>query len=333
MAPPRPLSAGAQRYLPCLADLERYSGRVVGLPLRPYQLEAGRAIVAAALGRAPRDLIVVIMARQAGKNELSAQLEAYLLALHCRRGGTIVKCAPTFHPQLYTSMQRLSDRGNNALTTVRGRLGFVLEVGRARVQFLSAAPGAQVVGATASIALEVDEAQDCDEEKLTRDFYPMLAATNAPRVYYGTAWAETDPLQRAKQTARALERRDGVRRGPRALARRAAELLPEGRAAAWNQAMMELGATVCRPRRPACDVCPVRPGCGGPDALPAAAVRPGARQRFEATDRWARGRLLAALVAGDAPPELAAERRERALAGLERDGLVLRGPGGEPRLP
>ena len=49
---------------------------------------------------------------------------------------------------------------------------------------------------------------------------------------------------------RVIERRDGVRRTPRALARRAAELVPEGRAAAWNQAMMELGATVCRPRRP-----------------------------------------------------------------------------------
>ena len=57
---------------------------------------------------------------------------------------------------------------------------------------------------------------------------------------------------------RVIERRDGVRRSPRALARRAAELLPEGRAAAWNQAMMELGATVCRPRRPRCGECPLR---------------------------------------------------------------------------
>ena len=43
---------------------------------------------------------------------------------------------------------------------------------------------------------------------------------------------------------RVIERRDGERRSPRALARRAAELVPEGRAAAWNQAMMELGATI-----------------------------------------------------------------------------------------
>jgi A/G-specific adenine glycosylase len=130
---------------------------------------------------------------------------------------------------------------------------------------------------------------------------------------------------------RVIERRDGVRRSPRALARRAAELVPEGRAAAWNQAMMELGATVCRPRRPRCGECPLGSGCAGPDAV-APVARPRA-ERFEESDRWARGRLLAALVAGGEPPPLAEGRRERALAGLERDGLVVRGADGEPRLP
>jgi len=130
---------------------------------------------------------------------------------------------------------------------------------------------------------------------------------------------------------RVIERRDGLRRGPRALARRAAELVPEGRAAAWNQAMMELGATVCRPRRPRCGECPLQEGCAGPDA-----VSPVARPRgepFEASDRFARGRILAALVAGGELPRLVAERRERALAGLERDGLIVRDERGRPSLP
>ena len=130
---------------------------------------------------------------------------------------------------------------------------------------------------------------------------------------------------------RVIERRDGVRRTPRALARRAAELLPEGRAAAWNQAMMELGATICRPRRPRCGECPLQQGCAGPDAVPPPARPRG--ERFEASDRWARGRLLAALVAGEEPPPLAPERRERALAGLARDGLVVLDERGGPRLP
>jgi A/G-specific adenine glycosylase len=128
---------------------------------------------------------------------------------------------------------------------------------------------------------------------------------------------------------RVLSRRDGVERAPRALAERAAELLPEGRAATFNQAMMELGATVCRPRVPLCDACPVSAGCGGP--LPVPARRRGG-VRFEDTDRWARGRIVAALLAGEELP-VDGERRERALAGLERDGLVVRGPDGSARLP
>jgi A/G-specific adenine glycosylase len=128
---------------------------------------------------------------------------------------------------------------------------------------------------------------------------------------------------------RVIERHDGQRRGPRALQRRAAELLPRGRAAAWNQAMMELGATVCRPRRPDCAACPVRRGCAGPEAPPPRRRR----VPFEQTDRWARGRVLAALLDGEPLPLLEAERRERALAGLERDGLVVRRADGEPRLP
>ena len=130
---------------------------------------------------------------------------------------------------------------------------------------------------------------------------------------------------------RVIERRDGMRRGPAELASRAMELLPDGRAAEWNQAMMELGATVCRPQRPDCGACPVRRGCSGPLPAPVAPRR--RRERFETTDRWARGRIVAALVAGDALPELEPERRERALNGLMRDGLVVRDDDGEPRLP
>jgi A/G-specific adenine glycosylase len=128
---------------------------------------------------------------------------------------------------------------------------------------------------------------------------------------------------------RVLERRDGVVRTPRELHRRAQELVPPGRAATFNQAMMELGATVCRPRVPDCARCPVATGCRGP--LPAPPRRRGAI-RFEDTERWARGRVLAALLAGEEPP-VQGERRARALAGLERDGLVVRDAEGSYRLP
>jgi A/G-specific adenine glycosylase len=131
---------------------------------------------------------------------------------------------------------------------------------------------------------------------------------------------------------RVIERHDGVVRRPAALAARAAELLPAGRAAAFNQAMMELGATVCRPRAPRCGECPISKGCIGTPPPPPPSRRGAAR--FEDTDRWARGRIVAALLASDPPPpQIAGERRERVLAGLERDGLIVRAADGSPRLP
>jgi A/G-specific adenine glycosylase len=127
---------------------------------------------------------------------------------------------------------------------------------------------------------------------------------------------------------RVVARWDGEDRTPRALAARVAELLPPGRAADFNQAMMELGATVCRPRRAGCGECPVRRGCASAGRIETR--RPARRrERFETTDRWARGRIVAALVAGAPPPPLEAARRERVEAGLVRDGLaVRRGDGG-----
>jgi A/G-specific adenine glycosylase len=126
---------------------------------------------------------------------------------------------------------------------------------------------------------------------------------------------------------RVFERHDGVARGPAALAARAREAMPRGRAAVFNQAMMELGATVCRPRAPRCDECPVRAGCARGEISRRRAVAP----RFEDTDRWARGRVVAALVHGEVVPS--GERFERVLPGLERDGLISRAADGAPQLP
>jgi A/G-specific adenine glycosylase len=43
----------------------------------------------------------------------------------------------------------------------------------------------------------------------------------------------------------------------------AARLTPQKRPGDFAQAMMDLGATICTPRRPACGLCPVRPDCRG----------------------------------------------------------------------
>jgi len=48
---------------------------------------------------------------------------------------------------------------------------------------------------------------------------------------------------------------------PAALRKLAERLVDPHRPGAWNQAVMELGATVCVPRRPRCGTCPVRQWC------------------------------------------------------------------------
>jgi A/G-specific adenine glycosylase len=67
------------------------------------------------------------------------------------------------------------------------------------------------------------------------------------------------------------------------------DLLPPGRAAEWNQAAMELGATVCTARAPLCGRCPVAGWCssaGRPVSTRARSRR--AAERFEDSNRWVR---------------------------------------------
>jgi hypothetical protein len=181
--------------------------------LRPYQVEAGRAILQSVLGREGLSFSVEI-ARQGGKNELSAQLEALLLTVHAGADADAVKCAPTFEPQGRISVRRLWSRLLEAgLAPVASlEAGHVVRVGRARLLVLSAEREANVVGHSAQLLLEVDEAQDVDEEKFDREFRPMASTGNATTVFYGTAWDERTLLERAKQRHLELERTDGVRR-------------------------------------------------------------------------------------------------------------------------
>lgn len=196
-----------------LGDVGLFSRFVVRRPLRPYQLEPARAIVDSVLRR-KGFTFTVMMARQAGKNELSAQLEVYLLNLFQRVGGNIVKCAPTFKPQIINSKLRLEQSLENRWNSGRWRpgYGYMVTLGRAAVLFFSAEESSNVVGATAHLLLEVDEAQEVGQEKYAREFRPMGATTNVTTVLYGTAWTADTLLEEQKQANLALEARDGVRR-------------------------------------------------------------------------------------------------------------------------
>ena len=194
--------------------------------LRPYQATIARAILRLMLDGEGGSLSVEI-ARQGGKNETSAQVELITLLGHAAAGGTIVKCAPTFEPQARISLDRLAARAGGAgLARAFERRGHALHCGHARALFLSAEPAANVVGHTADLLLEVDEAQAVDSDKFDRDFRPMAASTNAPVVYYGTPWGAGSLLEQAKATHRAAERRDGRTRHLRYDWQRVAEHVP-----------------------------------------------------------------------------------------------------------
>ena len=98
-----------------------------------------------------------------------------------------------------------------------------------------------------------------------------------------------------------------------------------GDAGTWNQAVMELGALVCRPN-PECSQCPVAPDCADPTVATAANRQPAYRGSL----REVRGAVLRLLSATGAttPEALAAasghppQRIESAVVGLVSDGLV-----------
>jgi A/G-specific adenine glycosylase len=111
----------------------------------------------------------------------------------------------------------------------------------------------------------------------------------------------------------------------------AGELLPRDRPGRFNQALMELGATLCTPRKPACSGCPLSRGCrahasGSAESLPRLGERraPLPRSLFAAVVvHRPSGRLLMArrqpdgLFGGLWEPPMAKER-----AGLSKHGVV-----------
>jgi hypothetical protein len=160
-----------------------------------------------------------------GKNETSAIIESYLL--FSMLSGTLVKAAPTYKPQVINSRLRLLSMLDNEATRSRVWKSFGYMIGLAppdprpemlrnqvgpRIMFFSAGPESNIVGATASILLEIDEAQDVAIEKYDRDLRPMASTTNATTVLYGTAWSDDTLLavERAKNLE--YEERTGIKR-------------------------------------------------------------------------------------------------------------------------
>ncbi len=89
----------------------------------------------------------------------------------------------------------------------------------------------------------------------------------------------------------------------------AEQVLPEGHAYNWNQALMDMGATICTSNNPACPNCPLQEGCQSYKDMsqyslfPSGAVvrqlrkvaerkKPYQAQPFTSTNRYFRGRIV-----------------------------------------
>ncbi len=200
--------------------------------LRSYQADAMRNIYDAVMnGKGGR--YAVTFPRQSGKNEMQAQLEAAVMAANQHTGGSIIKIIPTEKNQGKVSTERLSSVIRGQLTGgVSGqRTGgsgqhpaeltshFTLHTthfkkdeviyGNTRMKCLSASPNAAIVGATADLLLEVDEAQMVASDKFDREAAPMAASTNAVQVFYGTAWDDQTLLYREMRLAQKEADADG----------------------------------------------------------------------------------------------------------------------------
>ena len=103
---------------------------------------------------------------------------------------------------------------------------------------------------------------------------------------------------------------------------------------AWNQAVMDLGREVCRPR-PRCEVCPLARVCAFRISGAVATRGPAGKDGFEGSSRQVRGAIVRVLRSHQAlsTRRLAAEtgfdieRVDAAVEGLSADGLVERAAG------
>jgi len=96
-------------------------------------------------------------------------------------------------------------------------------------------------------------------------------------------------------------------------------------AANWTQAVMDLGATCCRPRAPGCGSCPGAAWCSGPETY----LAPPRQSPFEGSARQVRGAVVRELLSGPTSAEalhqatgFSSRSIEAALTALAAEQLV-----------
>jgi len=197
-----------------LWDVDTFVDSCSQITLRKYQRGVAQAITKSIYTSAGLSF-VIMFPRQSGKNELQAQLETYLLTIHYLNPCDIVKISPTWKPQTLNAMRRLELVLSSNYLSKRfwtKESGYIYRCGSARIYFFSGQPRSNIVGATASVLLQIDEAQEVPISKYDKDIAPMAASTNATRVFWGTAWTSRTLLARELRAALTAQKKDGVKR-------------------------------------------------------------------------------------------------------------------------
>lgn len=198
-------------YIKCRRDPQFESDHVAKRPLRGPQAEMIKRIekfVTAHKG----GVMTALSSRQTGKNELAAILQARHLWRHqlASQNRSWIRTAPTYKPQIVNSKKRLKEilklDGKKVIRHPlfeRARLGteegYIFKLGNASVEFISSGPNANVVGATASECLDMDEAHKVSQSKFDEDFAPFTASTNAGAILWGVAADELDTIEWYRQ--------------------------------------------------------------------------------------------------------------------------------------
>jgi hypothetical protein len=206
------LAACAKRELTqAIRYFEKFTLYLLHITMRPYQREAANAIIADVQHRRGNSF-VIIFSRQSGKDEMLANLFLYLMLKMNDMNASIVCAQPTFKPQTINAMNRLRHRGTQFGKHLKRSDGFIFTFQTVALSYFSADPSANVVGATASRLLVINEAQDVEMGIYDKRFSPMAASGNATRVFSGTSWTSNTLLERERQAALMAEQKDGIKR-------------------------------------------------------------------------------------------------------------------------
>ena len=195
-------------FLLCASDPQYESDHVSKRALRGVQAEIIKR-VEQFVGAHEGGVMTILSSRQTGKNETAAVLQRRHLWRNQNSPykSSWIRTAPTHEPQIVNSKKRLEelmriDRKNTIhhplffKEKIRKSEGYIWQLGNATVEFMSSGPHSNVVGATASECLDMDEAHKlASMAKFEEDFMPFTASTNAATLLWGVASDGMDPVE------------------------------------------------------------------------------------------------------------------------------------------